>query len=305
MRRPERLRSVLARPNFELIMTDLKPLTGIVVHHRRFPKVLGTVTALIQDGLPPDCLVVVDNSEENKTEADLRAALPAGVRLVCMPNRGFGAAVNAGLAELQPSDRILVASHEALVHSGAIASLDAALSTDDRIVAAGPTLVMRRSGGLIIWSEGGLLTARLRLPRHVGHLTPYPPPHAPQIAAEDRAWLDGACVLYRGPALRDYRLREDFFLYFEEAELHRRFAAAGWRLAWVPAAIVEQSSDGVPPYYLARNLQLFQHAHGTPVSRMLAVPYEILRHVARHFVHRDAPFQLTEMLRGWSEAIRS
>ena len=83
-----------------------------------------------------------------------------------------------------------------------------------------------------------------------------------------RAWLDGAFCLYRADLLRAMPFRTDFFLYFEETELHTRIRKAGYGVAWVPTASVEQSSTGVPPRLLGRNLQKYQHLHARRPSSL-------------------------------------
>ncbi len=52
-------------------------------------------------------------------------------------------------------------------------------------------------------------------------------------------WLTGASVMLRSDALRQTGLFDDgFFLYFEEVELMRRMARAGWAMWTVPASRV-------------------------------------------------------------------
>jgi GT2 family glycosyltransferase len=49
----------------------------------------------------------------------------------------------------------------------------------------------------------------------------------------------GACVILRRPALDQVRLPdEDYFMYMEEVDLCHKLHQGGWRIYWVPQAVV-------------------------------------------------------------------
>lgn len=274
---------------------------AVVVHHRRYPEVLETISHVIAGGVTAGAVVVVDNSECASASEALRASLPPGVSLVCVRNRGYGQAANEGARRLGVGvDHVIVATHETVPHPGAIRMLSDALLSDPQLAAVGPTLVTRSNGVLTCWSQGGRLTRIMNRPLHIGHEVPFEA--SDSVRCIHREWLDGAFAMYRGDALRRFRFREDFFLYFEETELHRRLVKAGFGIGWIPAAVVEQSSNGVSPYYLGRNMQKFQDAHGGAVARRLAVPWEIYRRGIRRLVRGGPRHELRDIVRGWREA---
>src|SRR3954470_10691161 len=97
---------------------DLRDVAAIVVHHRSYDTLRVTVRDLISQGVPHERVIVVDNSEEPGLRSRLRQSLPDGVELTHVPNRGYGAAVNAGLDLLDShvADQVsyvLVTTHEA------------------------------------------------------------------------------------------------------------------------------------------------------------------------------------------------
>lgn len=52
-------------------------------------------------------------------------------------------------------------------------------------------------------------------------------------------WLTGACLLVRAEVLRSVGLLDErFFMYSEELDWCRRIAAAGWRIVYLPQAVV-------------------------------------------------------------------
>lgn len=286
------------------IRSGLRERTGaIVVHHRNFPVVLGTVERIIAGGIEPSRVVVVDNSEDPPLLNRLIEAVPTDVRVIAEANRGYGHAVNVAVRALeeQSLDFVVISTHEARPEPGAIDLLIRALDADATVGAVGPTLVTGEPGESVIWSMGGHCTRVLNEPRHFGAGEPWDAAVTQRPAAR-RHWVDGAFVAYRYGVLCEHPLREDFFLYFEETDLHQRLRDAGLAVLWIPAAVVWQSSGGAPPYLLARNLQRYQRAHGTLLQAVVTVPWVILRAGIRKAARGGRSHQRRDMLRGWRDA---
>ena len=61
----------------------------------------------------------------------------------------------------------------------------------------------------------------------------------PADAARDVDWVTGACMLIRYEVVGQVgMLDERFFMYSEELDWCRRIAAAGWRIVYLPSAVV-------------------------------------------------------------------
>ena len=229
---------------------SLVDVACVVVHHNSPDTLVGTLEALIANGVVPAQILVVDNSGET-----VRAALAEGLTVLYTDNRGYAAAVNDGLAHLNATGLAqpftLVSTHESLAAPNAVRALREELLADPHIAVAGPTLLDADSD-MQIWSVGGRLTPRLKLPRH--HIDP---DATIQKSVVDREWLDGAFTMYRTADLEEFKLDETYFLYFEETDLHTRLRRAGRRIVWVPRASVSQRSSGIPSRLLGRNLFLF------------------------------------------------
>ncbi|OZF39120.1 hypothetical protein CH294_06375 [Rhodococcus sp. 14-2483-1-1] len=278
-------------------------VVAVVVHHKSYDSVGSTVGLLIDDGIDNRRVVVVDNGQEPDRRAELAALLPDGVHLLFEENRGYGAAVNKGVEYADslgvPYDYLLVSTHECRVETGAVATLVAALDRNPDAAIVGPTLTSG-DGNEFIWSAGGLLTPRLRLPRHYFHRAAEVPPQAD--AEVGREWLDGAFLVTRRSALRDRAVDERFFMYMEEVDHHVALRNRGWKILWIPSARVWQSSGGIPPYYLGRNMQLFQRWNGTPISRIAATPWSIAHRALSDVRHRKGLNSVSAMIRGWKDA---
>jgi GT2 family glycosyltransferase len=280
---------------------------AIVVHHANYPIVLRTINLLIDQGIAPHRLVVIDNSEDPAITEQLRDSLPAACTLRTIDNAGYGDAVNVGASALLTNnahvDYILVSSHETVPANGALPALELALDADTRLGVVGPTLISASdSGARICWSMGGIFTRFLNEPRHAGYMSRLTTMPAGPVV--QRAWLDGAFCLYRADVLFSMKFRTDFFLYYEETELHVRMRKRGYTIGWVPSSCVEQSSDGVPPFLLGRNLQLFQLLHGSQSHKLLSVPAVIARRVARRVLGRGQRGEVRAIIRGWMSAWR-
>jgi len=268
-------------------MSQLADTGAIVVHYRNYELIGPTLVSIVEQGIDASNILVVDTSEDPTGREALRALVPDGAHLMFVPNRGYGSGVNAGLdywSQKSKLDFILVATHEVLPQSNAVRELRNELISNEISGAAGPTLICGEGNDAFVWSKGGRLSPRLGLPQHYGHREPITA-DTQGSAAEERQWLDGAFVLYRSAALESARFNEDYFMYMEETDLHLRLQRAGYRLSWVPAATVWQSSDGVPPYYFARNLRMLYQQSSRARLGMLAVPVAVTRRFlseARH-----------------------
>jgi GT2 family glycosyltransferase len=95
---------------------------------------------------------------------------------------------------------------------------------------------------------------------------------------QDVDWVIGACVLIRRQAWDQVGpLDEDFFMYSEEMDWCRRLKQEGWRVAYVPDAVVVhhegQSSIQVVParhiYFQSSKVTYFRKHHGILVGEVL------------------------------------
>lgn len=278
----------------------LTHVAAVVVHHRSYGSVGGVVDALLMQGLIPQNILVVDNSEEPERRSQLREAINAEVDLEFTPNNGYAAAVNHSI--LHFSNRpaapvyLLVSTHETQPAAGAVSDLYQALELNPRAAVAGPTLI----SGIeeeYIWSTGGYIDRLTGVPKHYGHresleiLRPYDTPIR-------RQWLDGAFLLYRWKEISERTVPESYFLYMEETDLHLSLGKAGYEVLWVPTAKVWQQSGGIPPYFFARNIRLFLREHGGFLRATIVPPLMVARKIVADVVRRRGTSRTTDYLRG-------
>lgn len=205
-----------------------------------------TITSFLQSVVGADAVAsvtVVDNAagddvaERAAAEAEV-AFLPAG------RNGGYGAGANLGAAG-GTADWILISNADIVVSPGAIAALVDVGESDPRIGAVGPrvceidgttypsarplpTLALGAGHAVFgkVW-PGNPWSRRYRIDLH------------PLGGEVEVGWLSGSCLLVRRAAWDVVGgFDEGYFMFFEDVELGRGLAAAGYRSVWTPKASV-------------------------------------------------------------------
>ncbi|MFB0833900.1 hypothetical protein ACX8Z9_03115 [Arthrobacter halodurans] len=255
---------------------------AVVVHHNRFGDIAATARGIAAQGIAPEHVLVVDNSTAPDADGVLARLRAAGHPVLTVPNRGYGAAANAGLDRWLAGDPtpefVLLATHETRLEPGALAAMLGEARTHPRCAVVGP-LLATGDGGATVWSAGGYLRGPLGLPRHRDHLVERAA--LGRVHSRDVEWLDGCCLLVRGAALGAERFDEGFFLYMEEVDLQLRLRSAGWTVRLAGDAVARQESDGVPDYYGVRNIQRLNRRAGRPVAAVAAGLFLAARQGAR------------------------
>jgi hypothetical protein len=238
---------------------------------------------------PGTRVVVVDNASADRSAERIDGAIAAegwaewASLLPAEENGGFAAGNNAAirrlLADPEPPRWILLLNPDTIVRAGALARLlDAARGrpragiVGSRLEHPDGTLQQStfRFHSVLTELDGGLrLGAVSRLLRRWSLV--FPQPDAPCRAD----WVSGASMLVRRDVFETVGLLDEgFFLYFEEVDLCRRAARAGWECWHEPASRVVHlvgQSTGVdlggparrlPGYVLESRRRYFVKNHG-------------------------------------------
>ncbi|HEX8004634.1 MAG TPA: glycosyltransferase family 2 protein [Mycobacteriales bacterium] len=212
----------------------------VTVTYASAPTIAACLTALPTEAL--GAVVVVDNSSPDDTVAVVESLALPGVTLVHRPNLGFGAGNNAGVAALPPVvEHVLFLNPDAVIAPADIERLAAYLDAHPSVAMAGPRLY---KSGAPIHSAGRwptpLTEIKPLLPRLLGRrLTDRRLDPAYDVTGPV-ATVEGACMMARRAALEAVGgFDQRFFLFFEELDLARRFAAKGWAVHLVAEASAE------------------------------------------------------------------
>lgn len=222
-------------------MSDLPADLSIVIASYETPELLSACldsVARAQRARPKRSLevIVVDNGSRDDSVARARASDAAPRVLAFARNRGFAAAMNAGVRLASGRTVLLLNSDvelDAALLDGAMALLDA----EPRIGLLGPALVhpdgrAQRSVHVLPGLDSELLGERFaRRLRRVEREHPGPPRGWREVEAVRGAVLFVRRELFEklGP------LDEGFFFFLEETDLCARARAAGHAVAFVPS----------------------------------------------------------------------
>lgn len=228
-------------------------------------------------------VALVDNASPDDSAATLREAIDrhgwgGWVRLIeSGRNGGFGAGNNVGLRAIRdtlaPGEWVLFLNPDTVVPAGALRAICGAAEGRPRVGVVGACLV-DEAGGAQLAGHPPMTPMRelgrasgLGLIRRWQGLDPSPVPPARV------GWVTGAAICVRAEVLREVgEFDEGFFLYFEEVDLCRRAAAAGWEV-WLaenpPIVHREGAATGLnatrtrrAPYWFASRRRYFLKHHG-------------------------------------------
>jgi hypothetical protein len=203
-----------------------------------------------------DEIIVIDSTSDDGSACAARRRYP-DIEVLVVPNRGYGAAANTGIA-LARADAVLVLNSDTVVQHGAISTLSEHMFSRNDVGVAGPRLR---------YADGSTQPTRRRFPTR---WTPvfestileewfpdnrwcrsYRLSGGSDSEAREVDWLVGAALMVRGEAVDQVGgFDESFRMYGEELEWCHRFRRHGWRVVFVPDASIvhhEGASTGQNP----------------------------------------------------------
>jgi N-acetylglucosaminyl-diphospho-decaprenol L-rhamnosyltransferase len=283
-----------------MVEDDLAATLAILVVNYGSSDLLAQNLVEVSAHAPGARVVVVDNLT-TVAERDRVAALCTqhGWHAILMDhNAGFGGAVNhAAAVALGPDTRtLLLLNPDAVLDGDSLARLLRRVEQDPLTLAA--PLVRNPDGG--VWSAGSDLYLDRGEMRGWRHRDPATDP------ATRQPWLSGACLMVsRELWERVGGFDEDYFLYWEDADLCRRALALGATLVLDEDAVAvhdagstsragdsRRAKSAVYYYYNTRNRLLFAAKHLSPDDQRrwrrtsAAVAYQVLlRGGRRQFRH--------------------
>src|SRR4051812_8573732 len=152
-------------------------------------------------------VVIADNASEDREQGEALASEHGATFLELGTNRGYGGAINAAVATLDPHfEYILVSNPDVVLHPGAISAMLDRLAGDDHTAAVGPR---------ILNADGSVYPSARRLPSlrtGVGHAvfsgiwpsnpwtSAYRSDREGSEAERKVGWLSGSCLLIRRSA---------------------------------------------------------------------------------------------------------
>lgn len=220
----------------EIRVDDSPSVSVIIVNWNHGSYLEACLDALLAQDYPRLDVTVVDNGSTDGSPEWIRDRYPR-VRLYPLgDNLGFSVAFNHGVS-CTDGALVLSLNPDVTVERGLLREMVAVVSRDERIGMAAPKLLQASDPSVL--DSTGLFIDRRRRPydRGQGEVD-----RDQYDAHSDVFGACGAAGLYRRAALEDLAIEgeyfdEDFFAYYEDADLAWRAQLRGWRCAYAPSAV--------------------------------------------------------------------
>jgi len=224
-------------------VSEAPRVTAVIVSFNTREHLLRCLASLEAHVTLPLQTVMVDNGSSDGSADAVRDAHPAVQVIENHANLGFAAACNRGLREAR-APYVLLLNSDAEVCAGAVEGLVAILEARSDVGIVGPRTVGHDGGPQVSFGPDLTPLSEWRQRRLVRALRQRRPEAVREVTAlcareQEPAWVSGACLLARKPALDAVGgLDERFFLYEEDVDLCLRVRKAGWRILYTPEPVV-------------------------------------------------------------------
>lgn len=234
-----------------------------------------SVRALVEDGVPPERIVVVDNGSADGSYERFREEISGCVLVRVEANIGFARASNLGARALA-GDSYLFVNSDAFVHRpGTVRRLVGALD-DPRVGIAVPRLLnvdLSLQRNVVPSTTPLVALARASgLSRFIpNRWQPSWSTHWDHASSREIQAADGAVVLVRGEAWRELGgFVERELMYMEDLDLSWRARRLGWRVWFVHDAEFVHVGRGSTGWDSPRRAELIGLAEGDWIRRTMS-----------------------------------
>ena len=236
----------------------LKKISVIIINYNGKHLLKPCLESLFRQSLTHIEIILVDNASRDGSLAYVRDAFPDVKIIALKTNVGFAAANNKGLKHTS-GKYVMLLNNDTETNMGCIENLYAAMEANPDIGIGAPKMLV--CGKDIIDSAGDGFSMNLKgFKRGEGEK---------EEKYDQEEYIFGACAgaaLYRRKMLEEIGFfDEDFFLIHEDTDLNLRAQLAGWKVMYVPTAVVyhkvrstigHMSDDAV--YFTLRNSELMR-----------------------------------------------
>ena len=266
----------------EVLHTPLADL--VIVNYRSYQELTRCLASLEPNHRALARVVVVDHESDGRVAATVSARFP-WIELVQRPtNEGFAKGVNLGVARGHASF-VLLLNPDCVVDGNAIEQLVACAQGRRELAVVGPRILnpdgtiqgsARRFPGWSSFFAGRSSWLTRRFPNNP--LSRWNLPWRSETSeTREVDWVSGACMLVRRTAFEQVGgMDERFFLYWEDADLCRRLAEHGWRVAYFPGVTIEHAGGASSIHVYRESLAAFHASAYTLFNKHAAWPARLL-----------------------------
>jgi GT2 family glycosyltransferase len=218
----------------------------VIVNYRSYEELTRCLASIEHDRGTFARVIVVDHESDLMAAASVSATFPWVELVERATNEGFATGVNLGVARGR-AEYLLLLNPDCVASGEAVRGLIALAVPQPDIAVVGPRILnpdgtvqgsARRFPGLSTFIAGRSSWLTRRFPRNPlsrWNLPALTDVHGP-ITVD---WVSGACMLIRRDAFAAVGgMDEQFFLYWEDADLCKRLGQRGWRTMYLPSATI-------------------------------------------------------------------
>src|SRR3989338_3244294 len=221
-------------------------------------------------------VIVVDNGSKEPFQKSPSLNLHITV-IYNDQNLGFSQGNNKGIKKAieKGASHVLILNNDTIIDKNLIRELLSVADSDDRVGIVVPKIYFEKGyefhkdrysedeKGKVIWYAGGLIDWNnvIGFHRGVDEID-----HGQYNKAEETEFATGCCMLVKTEIFKKVGFLDPaYFLYYEDSDFSKRVQKAGYRILFVPKAILWHknaasaggSGSSLQDYYIARNRLLF------------------------------------------------
>ncbi len=209
----------------------LPPVFILVLNWNEWEKTVQCVSALERIDYPCATIVIIDNHSENESVGMLRQHVPHHPLLQTERNLGYAGGNNYGIqyALQNGAEFVWIVNPDIIAEEKTLRVFMRAMREDSLIGICGPRIILE-AGSRSVCSEGGFIFPERGYEADEIRLEQWPAPEPSGVKETD--YVPGSSLFVRSELIRDIGLlREDFFLYGEDAEFSLRAQKHNWKTA--------------------------------------------------------------------------
>jgi hypothetical protein len=256
----------------------------IIVNYRSYEELARCLASLERSRATLGQVVVVDHESDLTAASRIHEKFGWAQLIERSTNEGFATGVNLG-AKSTRAPFFLLLNPDCVADGDAIARMLAYMQTRPDAAIVGPGIL--NVDGTVQGSARrfpGVTTAIAGRSSWLTRRFPNNPLSRHNLPALERGtqpidvdWVSGACMLVRRTAFEQVSgMDEQFFLYWEDADLCRRLSQKGWRTAYFPRATIIHAGGRSSIHAFRESLSAFHASalllfrkHATGPSRLL------------------------------------
>ncbi|OGZ31994.1 MAG: hypothetical protein A2V69_00090 [Candidatus Portnoybacteria bacterium RBG_13_40_8] len=218
---------------------------SIIITHHQTPELLDLCLKSIKEniGYINHEIIVVDSEAEEKTEEDIKEKYPEIKLIPFKKNLGYSKTVNAGIKEAK-GDYVLILNADIIVLEETISEMIEFMRENPRIGILAPQLLDFTGNIQISCFSEPTIKAILARRTFFGKfkngkeaLKEFLMSDWDRKSVEEVDWAQGSAIMIKKEAIEKVGLfDEGFFMYFEDADLCRRFREVDYRVVYYPRA---------------------------------------------------------------------